>query len=207
MASLITFIIGIIGAILCITLETTTEEIVGYFFGFVALMQGIEYILWKNQECNIINKAASLIGMILNHIQPIILSIIILSLNKNLSKNTKQIIILSTIIYTIVITIYSLQFINDNDGCTLKNEYDHLKWDWTSMNYNIVYLLFLFMLVFLFYVGTPDRNSGIILAIISFISYIISYFIYGNKNVVGPLWCIFASFTPILWYVYKKLIL
>ena len=206
LASITTFIIGIIGAILCFRMGTSTDKLIGLFFGFVSSMQGIEFILWKNQECNMINKVATILGMILNHMQPIILSILIILLNDNLSQTTKQIIILSTIIYTIVITSYSIQFINDKDGCTLKNEHVHLKWDWTSMNYNIVYLLFLFMLIFLFYVGTPDRNSGIILSIISLISYIFSYFIYSKKNVVGSLWCFFASFTPILWFIYRNLI-
>jgi hypothetical protein len=207
LASLSTFLIGIIGAILTITLGTSTDKLVGLFFGFVSSMQGIEFALWKNQTCNDMNKIISVLGMVLNHLQPIVLSILILLLNHDLSIITKQIIIISTIIYAIVITAYSLQFTSD-DGCTIKNEYKHLEWDWNGMkNRTFVYLLFLFMLIFLFYVGTPDRKSGIILSAISLISYLISYFIYKDKKVVGSLWCLFASFTPVLWYGYKKIIL
>jgi hypothetical protein len=61
------------------------------------------------------------------------------------------------------------------------------------------------MLIFLFYIGTPDKNAGIILSLILFISYIISYYIYKEKKVIGSLWCLFASFIPILWVGYKKL--
>jgi hypothetical protein len=116
-----TFLIGIIGAILCLTLGTPTDNLVGLFFGFVSSMQGIEFALWNNLDCNMMNKIFSILGMVLNHLQPIILSILILLLNKNLSVNTKQIIIISTIIYAITITAYSIQFLNDDDGCTLKN--------------------------------------------------------------------------------------
>jgi hypothetical protein len=205
LASISTFIIGIIGAILCLTLGTPTDKLVGYFFGFVSSMQGIEFLLWINQDCNNINKFISLLGMILNHLQPIILSILILLLNNNLSTTTKQIIILSTIIYAIVITAYSFQLKEENDKCTLKNEFKHLEWKWNDMkNKTIVYMLFLFMLILLFYVGTPDKKSGVILSAISLISYLISYFIYKDEKVIGALWCLFASFTPILWYGTKK---
>ena len=206
LASLSTFLIGIIGAILTITLGTPTDKLVGLFFGFVSSMQGIEFALWENQNCNTMNKIMSILGMVLNHIQPIVLSILILLLNNDLSTMTKQIIILSTIIYAIVITAYSLQFTEDDDGCTLKNEHNHLEWDWNGMkNKTLVYMLFLCMLVFLFYVGTPDKKSGILLSAISLISYLISYFIYKDQKVVGALWCLFASFTPILWYGWKKI--
>ena len=209
LASLSTFLIGIIGAVLTITLRTPTDKLVGLFFGFVSSMQGIEFALWENQNCNTMNKIITTLGMILNHLQPIVLSILILLLNNNLSTMTKHIIILSTIIYAIVITAYSLQFISNDksdDGCTLKNEYNHLKWDWNSMkNKTLVYMLFLCMLIFLFYVGTPDKKSGILLSCLSLISYLISYFIYKDQKVVGSLWCLFASFTPILWYGWKKI--
>ena len=198
--------IGIIGAILCLTLNTSTDTLVALFFGFVSCMQAIEYVLWKNQECNKINKIITVIGMVLNHLQPIVLSILILLLNNNLSNTTRQIIILSTIIYAIVISVYSYQFTLDNDGCTLKNEYNHLEWDWNGMKYkNMVYIFFLFMLIFLFYTGTPNKKSGIILSIISLFSYLISYFIYKDQKVVGSLWCLFASFTPVLWYGSRKI--
>ncbi len=205
-ASLSTFIIGIIGTLLCLTLGTATDKLIGLFFGFVSSMQLIEYILWKNQECNTINKLFSIMGMILNHLQPIVLAILILVLNKSLSSSKKQSIIIVTIIYSIIIIPYSIQFVYDDDMCTLKNEYNHLDWDWNGMKYKeIVYLLFLFTVIFLFYIGTPDKNSGLIISIIILISYIISYFIYKDKKVIGAMWCLFASFTPVLWFGYKKI--
>jgi hypothetical protein len=204
LASISTFLIGIIGAILCLTLGTPTDNLVGLFFGFVSSMQGIEFALWNNLDCNEINKIISVLGMVLNHLQPIVLSILILLLNKNLSIITKKIIILSTIIYAIVIAIYSYQFALE-DECTIKNEFKHLEWKWNGMKYRtVVYILFLFMLIMLFYIGTPDKKSGIILSGISLISYLISYFIYKDKKVVGSLWCLFASFTPIIWYTFNK---
>jgi hypothetical protein len=207
LASISTFLIGIIGAILCVSLGTPTDKLVGYFFGFVSSMQGIEFALWENQTCNDMNKIITILGMVLNHLQPIVLSILILLLNNDLSHTTRQVIILSTIIYAITIAAYSYQFISDDDGCTLKNEYNHLEWDWNGMKYrDIVYVIFLFMLMMLFYIGTPNKKSGILLSGISLISYLISFFIYKDKKVVGSLWCLFASFTPVLWYTGNKIL-
>jgi hypothetical protein len=201
--SLGTFIIGIVGALLAFSLGTITDKIVGLFFGFVSCMQGIELALWKNQTCNTVNRNISLLGMIFNHLQPVVLAVLIVLLNKDLSESSRKIIIISTIIYSIMVSIYSIQF--KDTKCTIKNEYKHLEWEWNSMKYRgVIYLTFLFMLVFLFYKGIPNQNYAIILAAISLISYLISFFIYRKERVIGALWCFFAAFTPVLWYIARK---
>ena len=67
-ASIVSFTIGIVGSILCITLGTATDKIVGYFLGYVSLMQGIEYLLWSHQICDNYNRVVSIIGMLLNNL-------------------------------------------------------------------------------------------------------------------------------------------
>ncbi len=204
MASISTLIIGLSGAYLCYSLNTPTDKLVGLFFGFVSLMQGIEYLLWENQKCNGNNKLISLLGMILNHLQPVILTVLILLLNKNLDKNTKNKIIGFTSIYIIIITFYSFQFFNEKQ-CTIKNIHSHLEWRWNDMEYReYVYLLFLFTLIYLFLIGTPNKKYGKILAAITLISYLISFFIYKDQQVIGSMWCLFASFAPVIWYFLRK---
>lgn len=82
--SIITFIIGIIGAYKCIQLGEPLDKIIGYFLGFVALMQLIEYLLWTHQKCDKYNKMLSITGMLLNHLQPIMLGLLVLNFNKNI---------------------------------------------------------------------------------------------------------------------------
>jgi len=141
--SIITFLIGIVGAFLCIQLNTKVDKIIGYFYGFVALMQLIEYLLWMHQKCDNYNKFLSITGMLLNHLQPIVLGLLVLYFNKN-NKN-KWIIYLILSIYTIIIVPYSLQFIQSGDfDCTLKDDKQnsHLIWNWNGMNMSdFVYII------------------------------------------------------------------
>ncbi len=204
LASITSFIIGIIGALLCLTLGTSSDKLVGLFFGFVSSMQGIEYLLWKNQTCDNINKSISLFGMILNHIQPILLCILILLLNKKLSELNKKIILFLTFIYIIGISLYSYQIVANNE-CTIKNEFNHLEWKWNEMGYRaVVYIYFVFILVSLFYLGTPDTKYGEILGLTMLITFLISFFIYRQKRVVGSLWCLFSAFIPFVWFILRK---
>ncbi len=204
LASISTLVIGLSGAYLCYSLGTPTDKLVALMFGFVSLMQGIEYLLWENQKCNSTNKGISLLGMILNHLQPVVLAILILVLNKDLDKNIKNKIVSFTAVYIVVITFYSFQFFN-NTKCTIKNIHNHLGWEWNGMEYRVfVYLLFLFTMFYLFLKGTPNKKYGKILAGITLISYPISYFIYKDQQVIGSMWCLFASFMPIIWFFLRK---
>ncbi len=207
--SLITFIVGIIGAALSFSLGTTTDKIVGTIFGFISLMQGIEFGLWKHQNCDNINKTFTSLGLIFNHIQPIVLAAIILYFNKNLSSNEfsykRNIIILLTIIYTAVIIFYSLQF-QLQDECTIKNDYQHLQWNWNLLKYKgIVYTLFLITVIIIFLIGTPNFVQGIFIAIFLLVSYMISFFIYKERNIIGSMWCFFSALFPFFWFIIRKL--
>jgi hypothetical protein len=58
--------------------------------------------------------------------------------------------------------------------------------------------------MYLFIIGTPNKKYGKILAGITFISYIVSFYIYKDQQVVGSMWCLFASFTPVIWFFLRK---
>ena len=85
-ASIRSLTAGLLGSFLCVSLGTATDKIMGYFLGFVSLMQGIEYLLWKHQTCNHYNRAISILGMVLNHLRPVILGIVVLLLNPKTQK-------------------------------------------------------------------------------------------------------------------------
>ena len=115
--SIITFIVGIIGSLLCISLGKPVDKILGYFFIFVSLMQGIEYLLWNHQKCDNYNRFLSILGMVLNHLQPIVLGLLILYFNKNVST---KIMYLIMFLYLCAIIPYSIQFLNNkNLECTI----------------------------------------------------------------------------------------
>jgi hypothetical protein len=87
-ASIVSFTFGVIGSLLCVSLGSVKDKILGFFLFFVSFMQGIEYLLWKHQICDNYNKFISVLGMILNHLQPIVLGLLVILFNTNLSTTT-----------------------------------------------------------------------------------------------------------------------
>jgi len=197
--SLFTFLTGVIGGLLCYSTGIADYKIIGLFFAFISLMQGIEYFLWKHQICDDYNKFLSTLGMILNHLQPVVLYILLYIFNEKIRENNALKILL--LIYILVIIPYSLQF---KFECTLKQN-EHLYWKWNGKKYNFeTYTIFLFCLV-VFGFFFPNLKVGISFSIIAFVGYILSYFIYGNSGTVGSMWCFISAFAPIIYYLLMKM--
>ena len=87
--SLVSFSTGTIFSILLYQLNNITYKILGLFLGYVSLMQLIEFLLWSHQICDNYNKMISILGMILNYGQPIILAILLLTFYNQSKKNKK----------------------------------------------------------------------------------------------------------------------
>ena len=204
-ASIITFFIGLIGSILCISLGSLDDKIIGYFFAFVSCMQLIEFLLWRHQKCDNYNRFLSISGMILNHLQPIVLGFIIYMLNKNI--RYRYIFYISLFIYLFVMIPYSIQFLMIPQlQCTLKDKSTHLKWYWNNLKYGVlVYTIFLLTICILCIVGFPNFKTGIFMAFFGVLSFLLSLYFYKSIY-IGALWCYFVVLFPIVYYLYKKFI-
>lgn len=204
-ASIRSLLAGLIGSGLCVSLGTVSDKIIGYFLGFVSLMQGIDYLLWRHQKCDMYNRVISVLGMILNHLQPFILGIVVLLLNPK-NKYNKTIMTLM-IIYLIVIVPYSYQFIKMKGSCTLKGEnHDHLIWNWNRLPFaSVRYFTFLVVMSAIFILGTPNKMAGIAFAMCGIVMYSTSLIVYP-KEVAGALWCYYTAYIPITYYLLRKLI-
>lgn len=204
-ASIRSLLAGLIGSGLCVSLGSVTDKIVGYFLGFVSLMQGIDYLLWSHQKCDTYNRIISILGMVLNHLQPFMLGIVVLLLNPK-NKYNKTILSLM-IIYLIVIIPYSYQFIKTRGSCTLKGKnHDHLIWKWNGLPFaRIRYFTFLVIMSAIFILGTPNKIAGISFALCGIFMYSTSLIFYP-KEVAGALWCYYTAYIPITYYVLRKLI-
>ena len=114
--SIISYLIGISG---CIILYYREYKIESLFYAFVIQMQLIEYLLWLNNSCNWINKIITKIGIVFNHLQPIILYILIIYYNSNINKyslNFINFIIIFYFISTIAYLSYNYKLLN---SCTV----------------------------------------------------------------------------------------
>lgn len=192
--SLITFIVGIIGSIRLFFLGLKAEAI---FFAWVCLMQLIEFFLWRNKSCNDTNKKFTYAGMIINHLEPVVLWIAILYYNKKLPDWVN----ISMVLYLILMFLYTKELLKNKKDieCTEVTEESkpHLHWKWNyGYYYKSFYSYFLFCLIILSFYGLD--NKFITTAII-IISYTISYFVYDNYKSVGAMWCFLASFCP--WFI------
>ena len=197
--SLISFIIGIVSSVLCISLGKPIDKLFGLFFAYVILMQLIEYLLWKHQKCDDYNKQLTQLAMILNHLQPLIFYLLIIYFFPE--RNTK-ILFFIIFLYISVIIPYSLQL---KDVCTLKSQTSgHLSWEWNYMNNScIIYSIFLLTLCLLSLVAFPGM-IGINFTLLFSISFIISMKIYWTTGAIGAMWCFFAVFAPLLYFLKNK---
>ena len=204
-ASIRSLLAGLIGSGLCISLGTISDKTIGYFLGFVSLMQGIDYLLWRHQKCDMYNRIISVLGMVLNHLQPFVLGLVVLMLNPK-NKYNKTIMTLM-IIYLIVIIPYSYQFIKMKGTCTLKSEnHDHLIWKWNNMPFaQIRYFTFLVVMTSIFILGLPNKMAGLGFALTGLFMYSSSLVVYP-REVAGALWCYYTAYIPITYYVLRKLI-
>jgi hypothetical protein len=196
--SLFTFISGVIGGILCYSTGVTDYKIIGLFFIFISLMQGIEYLLWINQECNDYNKFLTKCAMILNHLQPIILFILLYIYSSKFDNK----LFLVILVYLIIIIPYSLQL--NESSCTLKNKSNHLNWEWNYMDYYYIVYTYFVICLMIFGFFFENKVYGNLFILFTLLSYSASFFIYDKTKVVGSMWCFFSVFAPLLFYIFIK---
>jgi hypothetical protein len=199
--SLATFALGFGFSVLLTQSTDRFQMLMGYFLGFVSLMQFIEYLLWKHPICDDYNKTVSVFGMILNHLQPVMLALLTGALyGKNLG-----ILALLTIGYLAVIIPYSLQFTSDLQCSTTQCEGNpHLVWQWNTLKFSdAVYAVFLATFAGVGLYGMPS-GTGLVFSTVAVASYVLSGLVYDRK-VMGSLWCFWTAFIPAVLYGKSRL--
>jgi hypothetical protein len=192
-ASLATFGLGFGFSLLLTQATNKFHRLLGYFLGYVSLMQMVEYLLWKHPICDDYNKTVSIIGMALNHLQPIVLA----ALAGLFYFKQVPVLIAVAAAYLAVIIPYSLQFTSDLQ-CTVRQcgaTDPHIVWNWNSMKHSdFVYLVFLGTFVTIALFGMP-RSEGLVFASVAVFTYTLSALVYDRK-VMGSLWCFWTAFMP-----------
>lgn len=191
--SLLTFTIGIGFSALLVFSEDKYHRLLGWFLGFVSFMQLIEYLLWMHPVCDEYNKMISLIGMVLNHLQPVVLAL----LTGLFYRQRLPVLAALVAVYLAVIIPYSAQFTSDLRCSTRQCEATdpHIVWNWNTMKGDrLVYLVFLGTFVGVGLAGMPLKVGGLFAAG-SVLTYGLSSLIYDRK-VMGSLWCFWTAFIP-----------
>lgn len=205
--SIISLIVNLLGSLLLYSYNTNVSKILSLFSAFVGTMQFHDYILWTNLDISDphqkqINRLFTKIAMITNHLQPVVLGLLIILFLGKLKYTSLVILIL----YIIVSSIYSIYAYNkiDTTGIKEKENLSSLNWEWNDLEDNtIMYSLFMITLVTLFL-----QNFKYPLNIISALFSIISFLLSTSQqkiNFVGRFWCKTASYMPILFYILGKM--
>lgn len=171
-----------------------TNKAIGYFFLFVSLMQLVEYFLWIDIYCvNGFNKVGSLLGPILNHLQPVVLLIIASTLLESNNLISPSIVIPANILYLIYCGYKYVKYVSDESNyCVKTNDRDHLDWTWKK-NFNYI---FYFAISFINIANFYTNTNLMVTFGISYILLIVSIFGF-NKN-VGEFWCLMVTGVPLI---------
>lgn len=156
-------------------------------------MQLIEYILWNNQTCNNINKNATKIGIIINHLEPIILYLGFIIYQKDY---LTPFINKYMFIYILITIIYTSYLFNDSCSLVTETSKPYIYWEWNYKEYYIYYYSYFLLTVMILLYHITKTNKKYIFIFIQFFSFLFSYLLYIDTKSVGSLWCFFAAFMP-----------
>ena len=203
----------IINVITCYILynytSNNTHKILALFFAFVGFMQLFDWIFWEHQSDSEndkrINFIFTKIAMVANHLQPIVLALILYIYNGKLPILS----IYTVILYIIVVVPYTINLNIDytlvKNIKTKKNKTKtSLYWQWNSAhNSYLVYAIFLITLSVLSFENF-NYPMNIILVFINLSSFFLSNFYYKSEY-VGRFWCETASLIPLLLLILNQL--
>lgn len=190
-ASFGAFIVGLVGSFLLASNGGRTNISFGVFFIFISLIQLMDFAIWSDMGNKIgLNRAATMIGPLLNVGQPLIMYLIKIAVFQHYRLD---LVFALNAVYTLYLSkIYNL-FIKGGDLVT-KVEQGHLKWPWLKYANPIAYLI-MFVINALYL--TDFRFSILVTCITLFFLFLSkSYFAYH----VGEIWCYFGAFIPLLVY-------
>lgn len=209
--SIVAYIFGCISNIyLFINSKNTDEKIISLFLFFVSQMQLFDFIFWTNKKCNTINKIVTKIAIIFNHLQPIVLYLLLKIFNYNTTLTC------DIIFYIFVILIFYYTIKNwpnkdcieeDNICCSLPlskiNDKTIISWEWNNQKYaEIIYVIFLVSLVMS---SLQLKTNHFMFAVVNVFTFLISFKIPNLNRSVGRLWCFLASLITTFYLVYSRL--
>ena len=155
------FIIGVISSLLLVYSSNNNDyKIIGYFFLFVSCMQLFDALFWNYPPPLETNKIATKFAILFNHLQPIVLFLLINHYNKGQIHTGSK---LLTLFYTIIITIYTISLWNKVNYTTVTDRSSpSLDWEWNRQKFSsFVYFIGLFIGLSIFTVFCFFMYGGI----------------------------------------------
>jgi len=170
-------------------------------FGYLGIMQLLEYFMWIDQECSGLNQIATDLGFIHNILQPVI-SLLVAYLMIKKVPNWSYLLLL---LY-LVISLPKILAAKEENQCSKPCHGSDigLTWDYVIVDYSyLVWILFAIALAAPFLLM---KKNGYIYASFLMIIFAISHFIALRRckrdiNINAPTgswWCLMAVFGPLI---------
>ena len=199
--SLLVYVVNILSNILLFNYGKTKDcKITALFLSFVGQMQIIDFLFWKNLDCSPLNTKITQLGIIFNHLQPVVLIVLQNAFGLRISKVSLFVVVL----YSVFALFYSAENFINVKCTTLSPENKVVFWQWNKEKYNSI-MYSLFLLSFLTSSANfESKKFGYMMMVIG-----ISTLIMGNlkpklNESPGRMWCYYTAITPILILVISR---
>ena len=198
--SLITLVVNIVTSIALFIMAGNANQLkaIALFFLFVGFMQFWDALFWSYDATTNVNVYATKMAMIWNHLEPVVLSLLIYLFMGKLTM--PSLIVLA--VYVMAITAYSVNGWGELRGTeATKETCGSLYWQWNIMKgYKLVYGLFVVCLLVL----AQQHFTGWVrwlFIVLLMGTFFFSFYKYNVKASVGRFWCYFAAFCPIFFLI------
>ena len=203
--SLSVFLTCTISCIYLYQRNNINDRWIAILFGYIGIMQLLEYFMWKDQDCKGLNQKATKISIYFILLQPIVSFVVAYIMTNGKIPNWLYMITIIYIIYVIP-TLYSK--LEDNQCTKPCNGSDFgLNWAWTDIdigkrNIRGTFVWFVFFLALISPLLLMKKNENIYFilnTVIWLLSGIIgSYRCQGITDISsGSLWCLMAFLMPL----------
>lgn len=207
--------------------------IIAIFSVFTSLMQLVDLGIWLDLDCKSgLNKASSIIGPILNYLQPVaifFIAYLVINYTKHgqekqasdltpLEKSSKLFNmfsitskklnigkILNILALLIIIILLARYYSSEGDISCTKLTGPHIKWNWLSKlkpDITIFSIVYVITLLNFYFI---DPNSVFIkLTVFGYIILFLTSMLI-NKSYTGELWCLISNMLPLVLLILQKL--
>ncbi len=195
--SLASFTVAIVSSILLLKFGNAPENrVIAYYMMFVGLMQLVDFGAWADLSCTSgLNKVSSILGPLLNHIQPLLFMALAYYYLKSSSIIPDKLLVTLGIIYFGYMIYKYWMYIYDNNLCIRKDSLEHLVWHWANnYNYSGYHLLFLFAIINFY------KYSGLL------VFYLVAYILF-QLSISGEIWCFLVTGIPFINLLVQRLLM
>ena len=193
--SLVVYIVNMISCILLYHYGQTPDiKIASLFFAFVGQMQLVDYLFWKNLECTSINTQITRSGIVLNHLQPIVLIGLQYAFGLKLSKPSIYI----ASLYIVCAVIYSVYNFYNVKCTTLSQKTNVVYWKWNNEKFSkLMYSMFLLSFI-VSCANFKNKQFGTLMMCFGIITLIMGFLKPKLNESVGRMWCHYSALLPLI---------